>query len=174
MRELGRRGRAVAPVAQGVPGHKTGFGSLLRTSAVSACHADRLVPLTTPTVTAAVMTMMVQPIHRRAYSLRIAWVRNLPCLLRDIAALASSASLRSSSTPPFRVRVAECGLRPSPASASRRALASAPPLAPPEACSARPPSVPPALTATQSPWWLPCARFARVDSPWLIPWICRS
>lgn len=35
-------------MAQGVPGHKPGADSLLRTSAVSAYHADRLVPLTTP------------------------------------------------------------------------------------------------------------------------------
>ncbi len=83
--------------------------------------------------------------------------------------LLPSVSLRSSSASPLSVRVARCGLRPSPASASRRALVSGPVHAPPPACSARPPSVPSALTATQSPWRLLSAGFSGVDSPSLVP-----
>ena len=63
-----------------------------------------------------------------------------------LAALAPSASLRSSAQP-LRVRVAGCGLRPAPASAPRPALVSALLRAllpsPSAACFARLPSAPP-------------------------------
>ena len=62
-------------------------------------------------------------------------------------------------------------LRSAPAlrSAPRRALLSAPvrtaPPPPPAACYARLPAAPAAPSATQSPWRLPSAGFAGVDSP---------
>ena len=75
------------------------------------------------------------------------------------APLTTSASLRSSSAPRSRIRVAGAGF----------ALLRLPhtPLAP---VSAPLPSAPSAVTATQSPCRLRSAGFADVDSPSLIPW----
>ena len=132
---------------------------------------------------------------RSLRSLRAPLARQLAALVADLASLALAGCAGcghrhgSSRCTPY---VAGCRLRRTPAralpaaplaalvrallrsapalrSAARRALVSAPvrtlPPAPPAACCARLPAAPSAPPATQSPWRLPSAGFAGVDSP---------
>ena len=141
------------------------------------------VPVTTPTVmvpvNVSVMTIMVRQLDRGADCTS----KRLAAPLRDRTAWRTrcavshgsppSATSPHSRRPPRCARRRhsaphprrQCGLRPSLAFAPR----CAPLPTPSAACSARLPSPPPALTATQSPWRLPSAGFAGVDSPSLIP-----
>ena len=138
-----------------------------------ADHRDDVhsVPVTTTAATPVnvpVMTIIARQLHRSAY-----------CTSRPLAApLRDRTACRARPVPCSPRR---CGLRPSSASALRHPVLSiplSPPSAPlpepPTACSAPMPSVPSALPATQSPWRLPPASFARLYFPSLIPRVCRS
>lgn len=89
--------------------------SVLRTSAVTAFSAPRRVLRTTPITTAPpytpVMPSTVQQLDHCADSLRTGQVLARLVASGDFASLVPSDSLRSSSAPPLRVRVARCGLR---------------------------------------------------------------
>ena len=139
--------------------------------------SDRPVPVTTAVVSVSlnrsVMSMTVQQVHPSACSPPTGQLPTRLVASGDFASLVPSASLRSSSARPLRVSRRPVRARLSPASALPLALVSGPLHAPPSVCSTRPPSLPPALTATQSPWRLPPACLARVDSPSLIPQVSR-
>ena len=106
----------------------------------------RLCPspvFTSPSLKVApfISTMTVLQLHHRAST------RNTARRLRQHRPTHPSASLRSSSASTLVIRVARCGLRLSPASASRPPPVSSPLKATPTACSARLPSPPSLLPA---------------------------
>ena len=172
------------PRAPPFPSTRHGTGLALQRRCLSGSRSRRPsqqfrpVPVATPIVTApvnlSVITMIVQQLDHRA---RCNILRTARRLRRHRPAQAV-ASLRSSSALRRSASCRRSGLCPSPASASRRPLVSAPlpaPLPiPPAACFARLPSPPSAVTATQSPWRLPFAGSAGLVSPSLIPQVCRS
>ena len=129
------------------------------------CRARCAVPPLQPGISRAFWSLTLPP----------RFVRDKPSATLTSPPAASPHSCRtlaapSSARPSSRHR---CGLRPSPASAPRRprcphSLRTPLPRFRQRASHACP-SAPSAVTSTQSPWRLPSAGFAGVDSPSLIP-----
>ena len=103
-----------------------------------------------------------------------------PALRAALVATCASLALAGCASCGLRLRLGpvhsvrrRCRLRRAPACAPRPALVPARvptlPPPPPAACCARLPAAPSAPRATQSPWRLPSAGIAGVDSPFALP-----